>query len=122
MNRFLFPERAEIQVSHEEYSDNLEKMIQSSQSTVNGIFILSPYTAEPNMADPIRKEMDCYREISKSVAEQHKCIYADIQKMFDEYFTQRHQATIAWDRVHPNRVGAYLIAKAFLKKCGFEYK
>ena len=122
LNRFVFPERAEIQVSHEEYSENLEKMIQALDGRTKGIFILSPYTAEPNTADPIRKEMDCYREMTKSIAERHACIYVDIQEMFDEYFTHRHQATVAWDRVHPNRVGAYLIAKAFLKKCGFEYK
>ena len=40
----------------------------------------------------------------------------------DEYFKHKHQATIAWDRVHPNRTGAYMIAKAFLKKCDFNFE
>ena len=65
--------------------------------------------------------MDIYREIAKKTAEKFLCKYIAIQEMFDEYFKHRHQATIAWDRVHPNRTGAYMIAKAFLKKCDFNF-
>ena len=36
-------------------------------------------------------------------------------------FTIRHSSFIAWDRIHPNQVGATLMAKEFLKQCDFEY-
>lgn len=121
MNKFLFPERDELQVSSEEYADNLEKMIMSLENKVKGIFIISPYTAEIYPNDRLREQMDIYREIAKKTAEKFLCKYIDIQEMFDEYFKHRHQATIAWDRVHPNRMGAYMIAKAFLKKCDFNF-
>ena len=121
MNKFLYPERDELQVSSEEYADNLEKMIMSLENKVKGIFIISPYTAEIYPNDRLREQMDIYREIAKKTAEKFLCKYIDIQEMFDEYFKYRHQATIAWDRVHPNRTGAYMIAKAFLKKCDFNF-
>ena len=28
---------------------------------------------------------------------------------------------IAWDRIHPNQVGATLMAREFLKHCDFDY-
>jgi hypothetical protein len=41
--------------------------------------------------------------------------------MFDRYFAHQHSCYIAWDRVHPNQIGATLIAREFLKHCGFDY-
>lgn len=121
INKFVFPERPEIQVTAEEYRANLENMIASVKGSVKGIFMISPYVAEPNPCDPLRKEMDIYRGICEQTAKSAGCRYVDIQSMFDNYFAARHQACIAWDRVHPNRVGAYLIAREFLKQCEFTY-
>ena len=33
----------------------------------------------------------------------------------------RHSSYVAWDRVHPNQIGATLMAREFLKKCDFDY-
>jgi len=41
--------------------------------------------------------------------------------MFEDYCKIRHSSFIAWDRVHPNYVGATLIAKEFLSKCEFDF-
>lgn len=121
LNNFLYPERPEVLVSPEEYQMNLEKMITSVQDTVKGVFVMSPYIAEANKSDAIRMEMDKYRAKAAEVSKKYHCEYIDIQEMFDKHFEKRHQATIAWDRIHPNMTGSYLIAKEFLAHCGFDF-
>jgi len=41
--------------------------------------------------------------------------------MYEDYCQIRHSGYIAWDRIHPNQVGATLMAKEFLKYCDFDY-
>ena len=45
----------------------------------------------------------------------------DFQKVYEDYCKIRHSSYIAWDRVHPNQVGATLMARTFLKACNFDY-
>ena len=59
--------------------------------------------------------------ICKKLAAKHGCCLVDLQEVFNRYFEYRHSSYIAWDRVHPNLIGATVIAKAFLSHCGFEY-
>ena len=61
------------------------------------------------------------RKICKETAAKYSCKYLDIQEMFDAYFKIRHQCCIAWDRIHPNRIGSYMIAREFLKAMEFEF-
>ena len=105
----------------EEYEANLEKMILSVKGKGKGIFILTPYYMEPNPQDWMRKRMDEYGAICKKLAAKHGCCLVDLQEVFNRYFEYRHSSYIAWDRVHPNLIGATVIAKAFLSHCGFEY-
>ena len=83
---------------------------------------MTPYYMEPNPADPMRARMDVYGAVCKKLAEKHGCRLVDLQAMFDQYFKYRHSTYIAWDRIHPNQVGATIIARAFLKECGFEFE
>ena len=96
-------------------------MIEKSKAVAKGVFILSPYYIEPNCEDAMRARMDEYVAICKKLAEKYDCIFVDFQKMYEDYCKIRHSASIAWDRVHPNKIGATLMAKAFLEKCGFDY-
>jgi lysophospholipase L1-like esterase len=82
---------------------------------------MTPYYMEPNRTDAMRARMDEYGEICRRLAEKYDCIFIDTQAMFDEYFKYQHSAYIAWDRVHPNQIGATLMAKEFLKQCDFDY-
>lgn len=108
-------------VGLEEYRDNVEQMILSVKDKVKGIILMTPYYMEPNEQDLMRKRMDEYGKICKELATKHGCIFVDLQAMFNKYFTYRHSAYIAWDRVHPNQVGATLIAREFLMNCGFDW-
>lgn len=119
--QFDSPAMPDVAVSTDEYRENVEKMILSVKGKVKGIFILTPYYMEPNMEDKMRKRMEDYVVICRELAEKHNCILVDFQKMYDEYCLKRHSSYIAWDRVHPNQIGATLMAREFLKKCDFDY-
>lgn len=120
--QFDSPAILDAQVSPEEYESNLEAMILKVKDKVKGIFILSPYIIEPNSEDAMRKRMNEYVAISCALAQKHNCIFVDFQKMYEEYCQYRHSAYIAWDRIHPNQIGATLMAREFLEKCGFSYE
>lgn len=119
--QFDSPAMLDCQVMPDEYEKNLEKMILLAKDNVKGIFILSPYYMETNRNDFMRARMDEYGKISKKLAEKHNCIFVDFQKLYEDYCSIRHSSYISWDRVHPNQVGATLMAREFLKYCDFEF-
>lgn len=119
--QFDSPAILDAQVMLDEYEKNVEAMIVEVKDKVRGIFLLTPYYMEPNTEDWMRKRMDEYGAICKKLAKKHGCKLIDLQKTFDNYFQYRHSCFIAWDRVHPNQVGATIIAKAFLEECAFDY-
>lgn len=120
--QFDSPAMTDQCVLPDEYEKNVEKMILSVKDKTKGIFILTPYYMEPNKEDMMRARMEEYVNICKKLADKHNCILVDFQSMYDEYFKVRHSSNIAWDRVHPNEIGATLMAIEFLKKCGIEFK
>jgi lysophospholipase L1-like esterase len=105
----------------DEYERNVEAMIEKVKGNVKGIFILSPYIIEPLREDMMRKRMDEYVEICRRLAKKHGCIFVDFQQMYEDYCKIRHSSYIAWDRIHPNQIGATLMAREFLKYCDFDY-
>ncbi len=109
-------------VMPDEYEKNVETMIISAKGMSKGVFVMSPYYMEPNKADAMRVRMDEYGAICKKLAQKHGVIFIDLQEAFDKYFQYRHSSFVAWDRVHPNQIGATLIAKEFLKYCAFDYQ
>lgn len=119
--QFDSPAIPDGQVMPDEYEANVEKMILSVKDQVKGIFLMTPYYMEPNKDDWMRCRMDEYGAICKKLAEKYGCVFIDLQDMFNKYFAYRHSAYVAWDRVHPNQVGATMIAKEFLSHCEFEY-
>lgn len=119
--QFDTPAMPDAAVMPEKYRENVEKMILAVKYRVKGIFILSPYYMEPNREDMMRKRMDEYVEICRLLAEKHRCVFVDFQDLYERFLKIRHSSCIAWDRVHPNQMGATLMAREFLSKCGFDY-
>ena len=119
--QFDVPAFTDWAVTPEEYESNVEKMILSVKDKVKGIFLLSPYYIEPNRADAMRARMDEYVAICEALAAKHDCIFVNFQKMYEDFCKIKHSALIAWDRVHPNQMGSTLMAREFLKHCGFDY-
>lgn len=119
--QFDTPAMLDCQVQPDEYEKNVEEMILRVKDTVKGIFILTPYYMEPNREDKMRARMDEYGAICRRLAEKHGCRFVDFQKMYEEFCKIRHSSCIAWDRVHPNQMGATLMAKEFLRQCDFDF-
>ncbi len=120
--QFDSPAILDSHVLPDKYEKNVEEMILKIKDKVKGIFILSPYIIEPNREDAMRKRMDEYVAIAKKLAEKYGCIFVDFQKMYEDYCKIRYSGHIAWDRIHPNQIGATLMAKEFLKHCDFNYE
>ena len=119
--QFDSPAMTNVAVSPEEYEANMREMLGSLQGKVKTIFLLTPYYMEPNREDWMRARMDDYSDICRRLAPEYGAILVDIQAAFDEYFKYRHSSYIAWDRIHPNQIGATVIAREFLKHCDFDY-
>lgn len=120
--RFDCPSMPDTWVLPDEYRANMETMILAVKDTVNGIFILTPYYIEDNPNDAMRNCMVEYVDICKELAAKHGCILVDFQAMYERYLKHFHSALIAWDRVHPNEMGAMMMAKEFLKHCEFNFE
>lgn len=119
INKYIYPARKDMHVSPEEYEQNLEKIL-SSAKNAKSIFVMPPYILD-YANDPIRRDMEKYAEICRKLAEKYSCTYIDIAKVFDEYCKIKPHCLLAWDRIHPNNMGSYLIARAFLNKIDFDY-
>ena len=119
--QFDCPAITDSHVLPDEYEQNVETMILKVKDNVKGVFILSPYIMEPNREDAMRKRMDEYVAICEKLAKKHNCTFVNFQKMYEDYCKIRHSSNIAWDRIHPNQIGATLMAKEFLKYCDFDY-
>ena len=118
---FDIPALKDRLVYEQEYEENIEKMIVSVKNCVKGIFIMSPYYIEPNTDDIMRARMDKYGSICKKLSDKYGCRFIDLQKMFSDFCKTNHSSFIAWDRVHPNMIGAVLIARSFLSECNFDF-
>lgn len=120
--QFDSPAQPDAAVLLNEYRENLTKMIEKVKTSAKGIFILSPYYMEPNRDDMMRRRMDEYGAVCRELSEKYGCMFVDFQKMYEDYCKIRHSSYIAWDRVHPNQIGATLMAREFLKHCDFDYQ
>ena len=119
--QFDSPAIPDCHVMPDEYAKNLETMILKVKDKVKGVFVLTPYIMEPNSEDMMRSRMNEYVQICSDLAQKYGCIFVDFQKMYEDYCWIRHSSYIAWDRIHPNQIGATLMAREFLKKCDFDY-
>lgn len=119
--QFDVPACRDYAVSVEDYEKNLETMILKIRGKVKGIFICTPYYIEPNKSDLMRNRMDEYIKVCKYLAQKYNGELVDFQGMYDEFCKYKHSSIIAWDRVHPNQMGATLMAKEFLKHCDFDF-
>ena len=119
--QFDTPAIREGAVEPGEYERNIEEMILRVKDSVKGIFLLTPYYIEPLREDAMRRRMDEYSAVCRKLAAKYGCILVDFQQMFEDYCHIQHSARLAWDRVHPNEIGATLMAREFLRHTGFVF-
>ena len=49
----------------------------------------------------------------------HGCVFVNFQDLYERFLKIRHSSCIAWDRVHPNQMGATLMTREFFIKVRF---
>ncbi len=126
--QFDTPAAFDNQVMPGEYEQNLREMITKAKACARAVVLMTPYYMEINPEDAMRARMDQYGEICRQLAKEYELPFVDLQQVFNDYFRTideggnytHHSTYIAWDRIHPNQVGATLIAKAFLEACGLK--
>ena len=120
--QFDSPLQSEIHVPLDEYGETLTKLVAATRPRLQGLVLMTPYFIEPNRADAMRVQMDCYGAVVREVASAHDAVFIDTQAAFDRVLAQLHPMTLAWDRVHPTLTGHMVLARAFLNAVGFEWQ
>jgi lysophospholipase L1-like esterase len=113
--QFDCPMQSEWHVLPEEYERTLDELLHWTAPLLKGLVLVTPYFIEPNRADAMRSKMDTYGTIVRKLAEKYQAHFVDTQAAFDQVLDHVHPMSLAWDRVHPNRTGHMIIARAFLK-------
>ncbi len=118
--QFDSPLQTERHVLLDEYTHTLEELVQTTRPTLKGLVLMTPYLIEPNPTDAMRAMMDEYGATVRQLAEKYQALLVDTQAAFDVVLKDLHPMALAWDRVHPNRTGHTVLARAFLQTIGYE--
>jgi lysophospholipase L1-like esterase len=120
--QFDSPRQPELAVPLDEYERTLDDLVLWTLPRVRGVILMTPFFLEPNRSDAMRAAMDRYGGAVKRIGEKNRTLFCDTQRAFDEHMTHGHSMAVAWDRVHPNHVGAAVLARAFLGAVGFRWQ
>jgi lysophospholipase L1-like esterase len=112
---FDTPLQYEWHVPLDEYTKTLEHLLQKTRPTLKGLILMTPYFIESNRTDPMRIMMDEYRTRVQQLAITYQAVLVDTQTAFDSALVHLHPMSLAWDRIHPNRAGHMILARAFLQ-------
>ena len=112
--QFDTPWQTEWAVGLDEYRDTLDALVAKTKPALDGLVLMTPYFVENNTTDPMRARMDQYGQAVREVAKRHSTLFVDTQAAFNRVLAHLPSASIAWDRVHPNRIGHTVLAQAFL--------
>jgi lysophospholipase L1-like esterase len=110
-----------VQITIDRYEAVYRKILALARPTLKGLVLMTPYYIESNPADPMRRMMDDYSKIVKKLAVEFDAVFVDTQAAFNSYMIHQPTQTLCGDRVHPNRPGHMVIARAFLTAMGFEW-
>lgn len=120
--QFDSPDIFDKHITPEVFEATYRELIENTLPHVKGMLLCTPYYMEKLKEDEMRSRMDIYTEIVRKLAKEYGTLFVDVQAMFDRYFTYRHSSFVAWDRIHPNQVGAMLIASEICGVLGFDRK
>jgi len=112
----------ENRVYEDEYESTYREIISQVRPALKGLIIVSPYMVERNRSDEMFARVLRHAEISRRIAKDFDGIYADVQKAIDKFTEVRYSAAISLDRVHPNSIGAMLIAREILNSVKFDWE
>lgn len=109
------------QVTVERYETTYRKLLAQARPKIKGLVLMTPYFIEINRDDPIRAQMDVYGSVVKQLSTEFDAVFVDVQCAFDDFLLHRPAQSLCSDRVHPNKNGHMIIARAFLAALGFDW-
>lgn len=112
--QFDRPDRPELGVPLEEYTQTLDRLIRDLGVRKRAAVLLTPFFIEPNRSEPMRAMMDRYGDVVKGVAGHYGVACLDTQQVFDRLLATMHPYALADDRVHPRMTGHMALALALL--------
>lgn len=98
-----------------EYRSTLNSLVGMAKDKCQGVVVMSPFFAEPNIEDPMRSLMDEYGASAMEVAQRNDAIYIDVQNELDALMAHVPPMALGWDRIHLSPAGHMMIAMAFLE-------
>jgi len=108
-------------VPPEEFSRTYDGLLLRTRAQLKGLVLMTPYFIEPSATDVMRQRMNEYGAIVKHLAAEHDAICVDTQAAFDRALVHHKSSVFSPDRVHPNRIGHMILARAFLNAVGFAW-
>ncbi|RQW18561.1 GDSL family lipase [Bacillus sp. C1-1] len=118
--QFDQPSTISEHVYPDEFIETYRHLVQ--QSSAKKIFLLSPFYIQSEKGDPMRKMMDHYGTLTKSVAQSCNISFIDLQKQtFDPLMQGLDDIEIAQDRIHPSSVGHMAIARTILTHLDYKW-
>jgi lysophospholipase L1-like esterase len=109
------------QISVDEFSGTLERLIAMIRPRLHGLVLMTPYYIEPDRTDPMRAMMDRFGEEVRRLAAKFQAEIVDTQTAMDLALREYSPAELAADRVHVNAVGHMILARAFLKAVDYSW-
>jgi lysophospholipase L1-like esterase len=119
--QFDTPQIPEHGVPPDEYRATLGELVRQTKPLVKGLVLITPVYWELNKQDAMAARVAEYQAICREIAEAEGVLFCDAQAYADRVLQCCSPNYIAWDRVHPNIPGAFVIAKAFLKAVQFDF-
>jgi lysophospholipase L1-like esterase len=119
--QFGSPFQQDKHIQPEEFERTLDELLRLTIPRLKGLVLMTPYFIEPSRADAMRKMMDRYGAIVRQLAEKYKAHFVDTQAAFDQALEHVHPMALAGDRIHPNRTGHMILARAFLQAVGYRW-
>jgi lysophospholipase L1-like esterase len=109
------------QVPIDLYASTYRALLEQTRPRLKGLVLITPYYLEPNRSDPMRRQMDAYGQVVKTLAAEHGAILVDAQAAFDRYLAHRPARSLCDDGIHVDRTGHAIIARTWLTAIGFDW-
>jgi lysophospholipase L1-like esterase len=117
----FFRGRSDEGVPVDEYELTLRRLIQRTRSaSAARLILMQPYMIEPDLQDPMRREMDRYTAVVTALAAEFGALLVRTQEAWDAALAHSRPSDWAEDHIHPTAPGHAVIALAFLRVIGFE--
>lgn len=106
------------QVGCEEYSKNLDEILEKLKTSARKIFVLTPFLVKKNDGHVMYEIVQGYRDIASRAAKKAGVELINLQTAFDKYLDKAEPELYSQDSVHPTICGHMVIAKELINAFG----